>query len=156
MTMNYSSEKKTSSTSTKKIRVLNKYGKFVSTTSLEKAKFSVKRKKSVWIDSSTIQFLYDKRDERIFKRQVWERDNYTCQYCGEIMHPKHELLTVDHVIPKHLGGSILPDNMVCCCKPCNQQKGHRTFEQYLFHLYLALSFMILLWNKRGFSKEDSS
>lgn len=131
---------------TKKIKVVSKYGKFIDRITLQKALFSVKRDKSKWIDSETIQVLYHHKDEQALKREVWIRDNYTCQYCGDIMHEGHPELTVDHLTPKRLGGSILPKNMACSCRECNGQKGFRTYDQYFLHLYAGLLFMVL-WGR---------
>ncbi|HZU87174.1 MAG TPA: HNH endonuclease [Anaerolineaceae bacterium] len=59
------------------------------------------------------------------RREVFRRDNYTCQYCG-----KHTLdLTIDHVIPRHLGGPHLWTNVVAACPACNHRKGGRTLEE---------------------------
>jgi len=59
---------------------------------------------------------------RLAKREILRRDNYTCQYCGQ----KSRSLTVDHVIPRHLGGAHDWDNLVSACPSCNLQKGGRT------------------------------
>jgi len=37
---------------------------------------------------------------RLSRREIFIRDNYTCQYCG---HETREL-TIDHVVPRFLGG----------------------------------------------------
>lgn len=129
----------------KTVKVLNKNGRFVSYIPLHKAEFSVKTNKSSWISEDTIQIMYHHKDEKAFKEEVWIRDEFTCQYCEEVMHETHPDLTVDHVEPKRLGGSILPSNMVCSCISCNAQKGFRTYNQYFFHLYAGLTFMLLWW-----------
>ena len=38
-------------------------------------------------------------------------------------------LTLDHVIPKSRGGNSNWDNLVACCKRCNNRKGSRTPEE---------------------------
>jgi 5-methylcytosine-specific restriction endonuclease McrA len=59
------------------------------------------------------------------RREVFRRDNYTCQYCG-----KRALdFTIDHVIPRHLGGKHMWDNVVTACASCNHRKGGRTLEE---------------------------
>lgn len=62
---------------------------------------------------------------RLSRRSILARDNYTCQYCGH----KGRDLTVDHVIPKRLGGPTSWDNLVCCCRKCNSKKGDKTLAQ---------------------------
>ena len=59
------------------------------------------------------------------RREVFVRDGYTCQYCGK--HTRD--LTLDHVIPRSLGGRDTWDNLVSACAQCNHRKGNRTPEQ---------------------------
>ena len=59
------------------------------------------------------------------KREILRRDDYTCQYCGKRSHA----LTVDHVIPRRLGGQHIWTNVVAACPPCNRRKGGRTPER---------------------------
>lgn len=49
---------------------------------------------------------------------VWARDGGACVYCTATND-----LTVDHVIPRVLGGSNDPENLVTACRPCNSRKG---------------------------------
>ncbi len=67
---------------------------------------------------------------KLTKREVLRRDNYTCQYCGQHV----PFLTVDHVIPRHLGGGHVWENLVAACPHCNHRKGGRTVEQAQMHL----------------------
>ena len=62
---------------------------------------------------------------RLSKREILRRDEYTCQYCG--LHTIH--LTIDHVIPRRLGGRHTWQNLVAACPTCNHHKGGRTIEQ---------------------------
>ncbi len=59
---------------------------------------------------------------KLTRREVFRRDNYTCQYCGK----KTPDLTIDHVIPRHLGGQHVWINVVASCSGCNHKKGGRT------------------------------
>lgn len=59
------------------------------------------------------------------KREILRRDDYTCQYCGKRSHA----LTVDHVIPRRLGGQHIWNNVVAACPPCNRRKGGKTPER---------------------------
>ncbi|MDO8683546.1 MAG: HNH endonuclease [Armatimonadota bacterium] len=67
---------------------------------------------------------------RLSRRSIFARDNYTCQYCG---HTSKEL-TIDHVIPKRLGGATTWDNLVCCCRKCNTKKGDKSLQKVCFTL----------------------
>jgi HNH endonuclease len=58
------------------------------------------------------------------------RDNYICYICGKVMHKDHPELSSDHIVSRAKGGSDLPENQACCCRPCNEEKGNmdlRTF-----------------------------
>lgn len=60
------------------------------------------------------------------RRAIWKRDNYTCQYCGE--KPKEDECTLDHIIPKSLGGPTSWTNCVLACYRCNSQKANKKPE----------------------------
>jgi 5-methylcytosine-specific restriction endonuclease McrA len=62
---------------------------------------------------------------KLTKREVLRRDDFTCQYCGQ--HTPH--LTIDHIVPRHLGGVHDWSNLVAACPSCNHRKGGRTVEQ---------------------------
>lgn len=62
---------------------------------------------------------------RLSRREIFLRDNYTCQYCGS----RSRDLTLDHVIPRHRGGRHTWDNLVSACRPCNHRKGGKTPEE---------------------------
>ncbi|MDH3583484.1 MAG: HNH endonuclease, partial [Phycisphaerae bacterium] len=58
---------------------------------------------------------------------IYARDGNRCQYCGDRL-PTSEL-TLDHVVPRRLGGDNSWENLVCACVPCNSKKGGRTPTQ---------------------------
>lgn len=62
---------------------------------------------------------------KLTRREVFRRDNYTCQFCGK----KTADLTIDHVIPRHLGGKHVWRNVVAACPACNHRKGGRLLEE---------------------------
>ena len=64
---------------------------------------------------------------RFNRRNLFMRDDYTCQYCGRI-EPTHRL-SLDHVVPRSHGGPTTWENIVCCCLRCNSRKGGRTPKQ---------------------------
>jgi 5-methylcytosine-specific restriction endonuclease McrA len=62
---------------------------------------------------------------KLTRREIFRRDNHTCQYCG-----RHSSdLTLDHVLPKHLGGEHIWTNVVAACPTCNHRKGGRRLEE---------------------------
>ncbi len=54
---------------------------------------------------------------------VFLRDRFACQYCGET--PGTSELTFDHVIPKSRGGETSWENVVTACADCNLIKGSK-------------------------------
>ena len=57
------------------------------------------------------------------RRNMFIRDKFTCQYCFEEF-PQQEL-TVDHVLPRYLGGVSSWENCTTACKTCNWNKGNK-------------------------------
>lgn len=55
------------------------------------------------------------------RKNILLRDHNTCQYCGRVFAQSE--LTLDHVVPKSRGGSSNWDNLVACCRKCNNRKG---------------------------------
>lgn len=60
------------------------------------------------------------------RNEVFERDNYTCTYCGQIGGE----LEWDHIIPASRGGHAILENLTTACKPCNREKRNLTPEEW--------------------------
>lgn len=52
---------------------------------------------------------------------IFRRDYFSCVYCGR--RPPSVTLEVDHRIPRVMGGSDDPNNLVAACWDCNRGKG---------------------------------
>jgi 5-methylcytosine-specific restriction endonuclease McrA len=63
-----------------------------------------------------------RHEKRLTRREVFRRDQQTCQYCGK----ETKSLTLDHVVPRHRGGKHVWDNVVSACFQCNNRKAGRT------------------------------
>ncbi|RME61681.1 MAG: HNH endonuclease [Candidatus Dadabacteria bacterium] len=61
------------------------------------------------------------------RKNLLLRDNYSCQYCNKTLLSSEA--TIDHVIPRSLGGKYIWENVVVSCKKCNKKKGNKTPEQ---------------------------
>lgn len=59
------------------------------------------------------------------RREIFRRDHFTCQYCGKTT----PVLTIDHVIPRHLSGKHEWANVVAACPVCNHRKGGRPLNE---------------------------
>ncbi len=68
-----------------------------------------------------------KQTVRFTRVNVFTRDGFRCQYCGQRKAPRE--LNYDHVLPRVRGGRTTWDNIVTSCYPCNDQKGSRTPEE---------------------------
>jgi len=64
---------------------------------------------------------------RFCRDNVFRRDGFACQYCGAVLRPRE--LTFDHVIPRARGGRTDWENIVTCCRPCNDRKRDRTPDE---------------------------
>ena len=70
---------------------------------------------------------YPPRTVRFNRRNIFLRDEYTCQYCG--CKPRKGELSIDHVIPISRGGKTDWGNVVLACTRCNTLKGNRLSEE---------------------------
>ena len=72
-------------------------------------------------------FGYDRLPRQAVKlnrRNIYARDLSHCQYCGKRFSTQE--LSLDHIVPRAMGGKSTWQNMVCCCVHCNTRKGGRT------------------------------
>ena len=60
---------------------------------------------------------------------IFKRDGYECAYCGGSKN-----LTLDHLVPRAMGGRTVWNNLVTACYPCNSEKGDKPLEQSGFDL----------------------
>jgi 5-methylcytosine-specific restriction endonuclease McrA len=64
---------------------------------------------------------------RFSRINVYTRDGFRCQYCGEKKAMRD--LNYDHVLPRVKGGQTVWENIVTSCYACNDRKGSRTPEE---------------------------
>lgn len=57
------------------------------------------------------------------RRRIYERDEDTCQYCG------NGASSLDHLVPKLLGGRDHWENLVAACGTCNRSKGEDAYPE---------------------------
>lgn len=58
---------------------------------------------------------------------VFQRDNYTCRYCGRTGIP----LTVDHIDLWENGGASIEVNLLSACRNCNKDRGRIEYDVWL-------------------------
>ena len=80
------------------------------------------------VPKTVVTKKYIKKSKRLTpnKRNIFLRDDYTCQYCGC---DEPSVLTLDHVLPQSRNGKNTWENLVCACRPCNFKKANRTPEE---------------------------
>lgn len=100
-----------------KVKILHSYDKVI-----RSANFQME------IPSVIILNRYHKTptSAKFTRRNLFIRDSNTCQYCGDKF--GHDSLTVDHVIPRVMGGKTTWDNCTSSCMPCNSKKGKKLIK----------------------------
>jgi hypothetical protein len=68
------------------------------------------------------EYQKKKTGVRFSKQNVFLRDGYVCQYCGDDVLRKTS--TLDHVLPTSHGGKTTWENCCTACGPCNANKGN--------------------------------
>jgi len=69
------------------------------------------------------------RIEKIDRKAIIERDNWTCYLCGVTCTPQN--VTLDHVVPLYRDGTHTADNLRVACRPCNSRKGTKLLCELL-------------------------
>ena len=57
------------------------------------------------------------------RKAVLRRDHNSCGYCGK------PAGTIDHILPRSRGGQNTWENLVACCRDCNNRKADRTPQE---------------------------
>lgn len=71
------------------------------------------------------------------REQVFDKFDGRCAYCGEIV--LLDKFQVDHLKPKHLGGSHDLENLMPSCASCNNYKGVWDIEQFRDNILASLA-----------------
>jgi len=70
------------------------------------------------------------------RQELFERDKWICQYCGERL--TEEDATLDHYIPQSKNGTHSKDNLRTCCLLCNSIKSGKSFEEAAPHILKSI------------------
>lgn len=93
-----------------------------------------------------VLMLYDKLPKRhvsFSRKNIFERDKYTCQYCGKkeketsrnVSQMGKNVLNLDHIVPRSRGGKTTWKNVVVTCCKCNTKKGNKLLEELGWTLF---------------------
>ncbi len=101
-----------------KIRILESYEDDM----IRSANFSMPKPSVVMLKS------YHRLPDRakFTRRNLFIRDKFTCQYCFDSFSQNE--LTIDHVLPRSLGGASTWENCVTACKSCNWEKASKLYR----------------------------
>ena len=96
---------------------------------LEHGKGQIRSPSHIFPCPSVIRLVYlirrPRPKARLTRREIFLRDNFTCQYCGI----RGKDLTLDHVMPRHKGGKHTWENLVSACRSCNHRKGGKSLDE---------------------------
>ena len=73
-----------------------------------------------------------KKNPRFQRETLFQRDNWTCQYCNIRLQGK--AATIDHLIPYAKCGKTNWLNCVTACSACNKRKGSKVLTELDMHL----------------------
>lgn len=62
------------------------------------------------------------------RHRIYWRDGMRCVWCGT----SHGPLSLDHVLPRSVGGSNKPDNLVTACCACNAKRDNMSAIAFAF------------------------
>ena len=66
------------------------------------------------------------------RARIYARDGHTCQYCGRSIYEDAAMrLTLDHVVPRELGGTNDATNLVTACLSCNSSKQDKSVREFV-------------------------
>jgi len=68
-----------------------------------------------------------RRESKRRRFEIFERDRFTCQYCGQ--NPPAVVLEIDHIVAISEGGLDSVENLVTACQECNRGKAARSIDE---------------------------
>ena len=69
------------------------------------------------------------------RRSIWKKANGLCAHCGKVTGAVSQ--TVDHAIPKSLGGGDDLRNLMPLCRKCNSVRGANNVKPARFYKYAS-------------------
>jgi len=93
--------------------------------------------------------IYKTRNLSAGRFLIFNRDSFTCIYCGRSSIEDNVKLHVDHIVPISKGGKNTADNLVTCCKDCN-------LEKHNIEIYSNKIIMIISKRNKEFNINDKA
>ena len=118
----------------KNIKVYSPQGGELAPTTEKSAFKMVARNKAKWIiKDKSIKLRYSRHAYDKRRNDIIEQSGRVCYICKRVI-PDCEKATIDHIIPKVKYGTDNFDNLRCCCKRCNDDKGSMDINEYIRHI----------------------
>jgi len=70
--------------------------------------------------------LTPKLAKKRFRQSIYDEWKQLCGYCGA------KATSLDHIIPKFKSGSSNRNNLLPCCRRCNESKSSRRMEEWYY------------------------
>ena len=67
---------------------------------------------------------------KVRRRRIYARDGHRCVYCGKLA----ERLTLDHIVPRSMGGTNVTENLITACMECNRNRGNTPVCEFIVGL----------------------
>jgi 5-methylcytosine-specific restriction endonuclease McrA len=71
-------------------------------------------------------------------RELFNKQSGLCGYCEKDMNYNaiytHDAPTLDHILPRAVGGKTQRHNLICVCYECNQKKADMPLVDFLLKL----------------------
>jgi len=68
--------------------------------------------------------LTPKLAKKRFRQSIYDEWKHRCGYCEDIA------TSLDHIVPRHKSGSSNRNNLLPCCRRCNQSKASTRMEDW--------------------------
>jgi ribosomal protein S27AE len=88
-------------------------------------------------DCSSIFHRLKYNSIRLTNFNIFQRDNFTCIYCGKSSIEDKVKLHVDHIYPLAKGGKATIENLVTACEKCNVSKQHTVLHSDILNRLLS-------------------
>lgn len=94
-----------------------------------------------------------KRSE-IIRHQALQRQHHECAYCGVPI--TYDTMELDHIVPRSgVGSTNIRNNLLACCKQCNNDKSDRPFASWADSTTLPnISLDMTIKRVKNFAKDD--
>ncbi len=87
------------------------------------------------------EYMKSNRSRLARLKQIWAKTDGVCAHCGN--HSSGMNRTIDHYVPKSFDGGYDTRNLMPLCKKCNQERGNRPVDPYIFYAHAPKRYILL-------------